>query len=453
MADSKGWIVSLFEVLFLFFIASFFLTLGLDDPDQMRSRMGVGVFLLGSFFLCLRKRFDPFKSLTALGFLSFFVFGILRWLWAVWQINLRYPGENRVLLFSYLSSPLLWSFYLGFFALSLTLFSRRSRVERLLWLLSWCGFLLAINVIPPLLIRGHVGYPLGDGRSVVFHPLFYSPPFVAKYVVSRFGHPNYTGDVIALGLFPAASLFVYSLRQRGGKNRLSLGLLATFVGATALAVVLLFSRGTILSFSIGFLLYLLAGLIKFPSRRQLIFSGVVFSAVFIFLVWAGNLPAVWKEIQTLRLETREVEGGTSFSTNREGARRALAIYRDYPLWGVGTDGYPLVSEKYASRGSESFYMAKVRAMCHYLQVLAEEGMGAFLYFFFLSAYFFEVVRGLWGTESRFQFMAGLSLFSAIVMILIHSTFNHLMQQFSIAMLVYIYMGASLGVLRRDFRRD
>ena len=71
---------------------------------------------------------------------------------------------------------------------------------------------------------------------------------------------------------------------------------------------------------------------------------------------------------------------------------------------------------------------------------------------FLGAYFVEVVSGLLGTRSRFQFMAGLSLVMGVAMILIHSSIHFLMEQFSISMLVYIYMGASLGVLSKDFQR-
>ena len=92
-------------------------------------------------------------------------------------------------------------------------------------------------------------------------------------------------------------------------------------------------------------------------------------------------------------------------------------------------------------------------MCHYLQVLAEEGSGAFLYYLFLLAYLAEMAKGLWGTQSRFKFIMGLSLFAPVLMILMHAAINPLMQRFSTSMLVYMTMGAGLGVLRKDFEHE
>lgn len=455
MASFKRGVVFLFHLLFFFFIASFFLTLGSDETGPLGARMGVGGGLLVGFYLCFRKeiRSLSLKSLSLWFFLSFFIFELIRFVWAFWRMALGAEQKDSLILLAHLSSPLVWAFYLGFFSITLVVSHRRKWTERLLWLASWCGFLLALSALPPLLRTGSAGYIVREGRGVFFPPVLYSHWIFSKYLLGHYAHPNHAGDVIALGFFPAAGLFLYGLHglHRKKLSPTSLGLVATFTGATALAVILFFSRGTILSFSIAFALFFLVTLVKFPSRTQLIFSGAVFVAVLIFLIWAGNLPGVWKELGTLKTETNVTER-TSFSTNREGARRGLRIYRDHPLWGVGTEGYAIVSERYATPGSEQLYMAKVRTMNHFLQILAEEGTGALLYFLFLGAYFVEVVSGLLGTKSRFQFMAGLSLVMGVVMILIHSSIHFLMEQFSISMLVYIYMGASLGVLSKDFQR-
>jgi len=53
-------------------------------------------------------------------------------------------------------------------------------------------------------------------------------------------------------------------------------------------------------------------------------------------------------------------------------------------------------------------------------------------------------------QSRFQFMSGLALFCAVLMVLLHASIHYLMQRFAISMLVYLLMGAGLRVLRPDF---
>ncbi len=317
-----------------------------------------------------------------------------------------------------------------------------------------------MNAIPALLIKGHAGYLGADGKPGFFYPAFYFNDYLSKYLLSRFSHVNYTGDVIAFGVFPALGLFFYALylfREKREKPLASCTLPALFCGVTALAVILFFSRGTIICFSMAFLVYLLTLFVKFPSRIQSIFTLAALVLVLIFLFWAGNLGKVWNEIGTLQRETEVTNTHTSSSTNREGARRALRIYRAYPLWGVGTDGYSNVSLRFATEGtairnldSDFMAMAEFRAMCHYLQVLAEEGIGAFFYFLFLLAYFFESIRGFFKTKSRFQFISSLSLFAPVFMVLSHAAINHLMQQFSISVLVYLLMGATLALFQPDF---
>ncbi|MDD5671657.1 MAG: hypothetical protein PHN49_08465, partial [Candidatus Omnitrophica bacterium] len=215
------------------------------------------------------------------------------------------------------------------------------------------------------------------------------------------------------------------------------------------------SRGAIMCFSGAFLFFLLALFIKFPSKVQMISMITIFLIVAGFLLYAGNLKGVWKELQTVEGEFGEgKESLVSFDANREGARRAMAIYRAYPFWGVGTWGYDAVAKKFATPGTyDEIRLIKFRIMCHYLTILAEEGIGAFVYYLFLLAYFYEILIGLIKTKSRFQFVSCLSLFAAVIMVLAHAGINHLMQNWTTAMLAYIFMGASLGILRRDFQHQ
>lgn len=460
------WIHGFFEAAFLWFMVSFFLTVGADHASLIRVRMIYGGILLAvSLILPFKgKDLHPLRSLSVLCFLAFLGFEMARMMGALWQILQTEPApETLIPLSLYLSAPLKWSLGFGFFLLSALMWGSRDRTRRLLWVLSGCGFFLAFNLIPALLIRGKIGYEVGGGQSVFFHPLFYCHETAAKYLLGRSTHPNYIGDLIGLGFFPALGLFFYALhlwrekQKKGGLPKglqvsaASLGLPALCLATAALAVILAFSRGSIMCFTGTFVLYLLAVMLKFPSRRQLAFSGAAFLLITGFLLWSADLTKTWTELQTLQSEL-DTSKETSFSTNREGARRALAIYRAYPIWGVGTNGYTSVSEKFAAPGSERWLMAKFKAMCHYLQLLAEEGIGAYFYFLFLAAYVLEALGGLGRAKSRFQFLAGLSLFLPVVMILSHASFSHLLERFSISMLLYLFMGASLGVLRKDFEQ-
>jgi hypothetical protein len=308
---------------------------------------------------------------------------------------------------------------------------------------------LAINAIPAYLAKGHAGYLGPDGKLHFFFPFFYFHEALGKYLVGSFVFLNYTGDVVALGFFPAMGLFSDSL-HRWKEKKGFVGILASFLGAITLAVVLFLSRGTMISFSIAVVLYLLAMLIKFPSRHQLIFVAAVFLLILGFLVGSGQLEKTWKEVQTVKEEMEVTTKSAPSSAIREGAQRALAIYRTFPLLGVGTAGYSSLSPYFATPGREVWPLIQFEASCHYLQVLAEEGVGAYFYFLFLLAYFIEAGRGLIVTRGRFQFIAGLSLVIPVLMVFIHASTGILMQRFSISMPVYILMGASLAVLRPDF---
>lgn len=467
MIPSRFRAITFFESAFLLLIASFFLKLGSDILEGPGPRIFYLGFLgVGFLFLWLeRGPAFPFRSRAFVLFLSLFVFETVRLLWALWQMRVM-GREASAILHQYVSSPGWWLLYFGFFTLSFFLFKTRNRVNRLLWVLGFSGFILAFAALPPLLIKGHAGYFTGyfgeEERHVFFPPFVYSHEIVRQYLVSRYANPNYVGNVIAVGFFPALGLFFYSLQRLGtgirfGKGSLtsavSLGLPAILVGAEALAIVLFFSRATILCFAFTFLFFLGATLLKYPSRVHFIFAGAAFLLVAGFLIWAGNLRATWKEVQTVKEELVPTEKERSLDTTLEGAKRALRIYRAFPLGGVGTRGYSNVSESFATPGIEHYAMSKFKAFCHYLQILAEEGSGAFLYFLFLLAYFFESARKLLKTTSRFQFMAGLSLMMPVLMILIHAAVKPLMDYFVVAVMVYILMGATLASLRHDFEHS
>jgi len=444
---------SLSEFAFLLFISLFFLKLGSDTLEQPESRIAYLAFLAVGILVALPRLNlrQLFQSPAVFLFLVFLGFQIARLSWAAWQIGVRGLEDSVTLpLHRYLASPITWFIYIGFFLMSFFLFREREETQHLLWSLAWCGFVLAVVAIPPLLIKGGYGFAWPSGRASYFPPFFYFHPVVGKYFIASYANSNYIGDVVAMGFFPALGIFFYRLQQK--KSFTSLALPSLFVATEGLAIILFFSRSTIVCFAAAFTLFLLLTLIKFPSRIQLVFAGLAFILVVGFFLWAGNVNKTWKELQTLRGETDESKV-TSFWVNREGAERSLAIFRTFPVWGVGTRGYESVSDLYATVSTNDAPMASFKAFCHYLQTLAEEGAGAFLYFLFLIAYVLETGWRLFKTKSRFQFMAGLSLYSLVLMVLIHAVGKPLMDYFGVATPVYILMGVTLAILHGNFERS
>ncbi len=470
MKNLKLFFKSQFELLFLAYLLSFFLTLGTDHTPQVFLRMVWGGILIGASFILFGKRSGEgsFKNVASLLFVTFFVFELIRSLWAGWGLRTAPEGLDYLIHRQRLVSPLKWFFYLGFFNLSYSFFSEKKKLYHLFWLLAWAAFFLALNGIPPLLRETHhAGYENPHGGYVFFWPPLYFSKSVSDYVLGWVYQSNYTGDIVALGFFAAFAIFLYAFQMACEKNRYSeeerkylsattLGMPPLFVGTIALATLLFNSRGTILSFALTLVLYFLSLLLKFRSKSQLFISGLAAVFIFGFFAWAGNPAGTLKELQTIQEET-DPHTQKSFIANVEGAQRAVAIYRAYPIWGVGTDGYEKVSEHFATEKSRqaterrgAYQLAQFKAMSHYLQILAEEGLGAFLYGLFLIAYAWILISRLICVKSRFQFIAALSLAAPVFLILVHASFGFLMQQFSVSMLVYSLMGASLGALRRDF---
>ena len=438
---------------FLVFTASFFLKLGADTLEHPPLRIGYLIFLgLGLISLLKKERLvGLLKSPTAVLFLAFFAFQLVRLSWALWQITVRGLESSITLpLHLYVASPVTWLLYLGFFAFAFLLFRSRSQTQRLLWTLGTCAFVLALTALPPLIQTGTHGYVGPDGKYAFFPPFVYFHDIVTRYLVSKFAHPNYVGDVVALGFFPALGLFLYSLQHRSTIPPLALsGLL---VATEGLAIILFFSRATIVCFAIAFLIFLTASLIKYPSRAQFVFAAAAFLLVAAFLLWTGDIQGTWKELQTLEVDL-DAERESSFTSNREGAKRAVRIFQTFPLWGVGSEGYARIAGLYATPGVEHYFITNYLVLCHYLQVLAEEGSGAFLYLLALLIFFMEATAGLLRAKSRFQFMAGLSLLMTVSMILVHASVKPVMEFFAIAMPVYILMGAALAILNPDFGQE
>lgn len=441
-----------FETALGVFVVLFFLSLAMDNSGHVMLRMAFGASLLAGYVLLRinegkeRKRLGITDSLFGL----FLIFQIARAAWGLWLVVSAAPSLQEGL---YIAAPLHWSFCVGFFLLGRHFYTKRSRVLNLCLVMGVSGVFLAFNAIPPLLISGKSGF-IDEGINKFFWAPLYFHPWVENYLLARYSNLNLIGDVMAFGFFPLLGMAFYkafhALDSRGaegsGKDWSLSFLYLSFAVSIAVAVFLIFSRGTMISF-LGANLFFLAPLfLKYglKGHGKWIFGAI--AGIIFFVVWAGNFKAAWKEVQTVQTEVGTQAKG-SWATNVEGSRRALRIFKhEWPL-GAGSDGYKAFAKRYGTPGEERHMVADVFAMSHYKQLMAEEGAGSFLYFLFLAAYFSEAGFALWKIRSRFKFIMGISLMSPAVMVLGHAAINYLLQRFNMSILLYITMGASLGVLK------
>ncbi|MBN1688681.1 MAG: O-antigen ligase family protein [Candidatus Omnitrophica bacterium] len=465
--------------LLVVYLVTFFLTLGADYPGHLFFREIYGailfVLLIGVFWRDFRSNRKYHLSVIYFGlFVSYEVF---RMAYAAFALGTGVHETLHLPLSRFMEVPFRWGFYFIYFFVCTFCFKKKSDVKMLMNWMGWMSAFLAVNAIPALLMRpGEIpsGY-LSEGRFLsFFYPTFYVFDWIPQYILSIHSQPNFIGDIVGFGFFPALGLIFYKIfeikdiskrakdhpgEKMDSKEILYLGWRMFFAFLIAAAVILLLSRGSIVAFSGSLIFYLLLLGIKFRHKGGLVFVLLITMIMGLFLSMSVNWGQVKREFKALKIEqegwkndpNHDVRLSRSIYTNRAGAQRAWAIYKAHPLWGVGTNGYRSLSETYSRGGAwDSFPVAKFQAMNHYLQLLAEEGVGAFLYFLFLFVYFFEMIRGMMRVKSRFQFLAALSLMAPVLMVFSHASINDLMQRFSTSMLVYATMGASLGVLREDY---
>jgi len=433
---------------------------------MINARVLVGLSLvMPLLYLLWKKDIKLRMSLPLLMLLLYCLYQCVRFSLHKWVFL---PGEDQTLTLYY-QGMMQWCFVVLIYFVSVTAFNQRGQFWKIMALYSGLGFFLSMNAIPALYKYSKSFYPLGDYELVFFHPLFYKVQFLGEYIFGKFAHPNYTGDVIALGFFAAlAAVFCLFVQLCDGKQdqnasveedarakqavTLLLFLLISFV--LAATIFLLNSRGSIVCFILGCLVYLVGFCCKYPSRRSVFFVIVFIFGGLCFLGWRGNLQKAWFEVLTLQKEYENTSSDkkTSYSTNIEGGKRALMMYQDHSLWGVGTGGYSDHAKNYGTlEQTEQFILADHQSMNHYLQKLAEEGLGALLYFLFLVFYFIEAILRCLRMKSRYQFLIGFAFVVAAGMIYGHATFNHLLEHYTFVLLIFSTMGLGLSALQSNLK--
>ncbi|MFZ5803067.1 MAG: O-antigen ligase family protein [Candidatus Omnitrophota bacterium] len=449
---------------FLFYLTVFllFVSVGFDRGELIGVRFSlIGLILFLSFCVGPKHFFKGLgRSPTLMVFGLFLIFLLLRSFLKYGQAEMPLLGAGAQIPDTGSVSGMTqrWFFFFALVWSSSVFLRTRERTKGFIRFVGAVVSGIALTALVPFLLNGQYGY-IHQGKFVFFPPFLYFHPDVAKYFLGTFAHFNYIGDLLAMGFFPALGLVTYAIvthlkniEYPGNRRRFpwfeaTLILIAAVV--CAVTIFLFFSRGCIVSFLVSFLLYWLIFLWKIHQRRVTVFVLIVSTLLALSVFFVGNFQKAWQEVKTLQ---SEVESPSSFRNNLEGGKAALAMYHDHRVWGIGTGNYRARVMEYSEtiRTEPGLTLARFVVLCHYLQVLAEEGAGAWIYFAMLGVFLFEVIRGFIRAKSNFQFIAGLSVFIPVVMTLGHATINFVMQQVSMSLLVYLFMGATLGILHADF---
>ncbi len=463
----------IFEALLFLFAASLFLTLGSDFRPHFLVRLIYGALLIAVFFALYRSK-AVFRTpidwpVLMFGFVTAFQF--VRGLDGAMMLSIGdvQDPETTAFYHRYLWAALTWGLYFGLFIVSYGWMRSRASLHRFLYVLAWCGFFLAINAIPALLKhgRGMPGYLDESGEFSFFFPFLYFAEWVTQYVMTRSSHVNWIGDLMAIGFFAAVAVLFYAheklkedLRQlRHGNYQVRWVPKAVLCGVylvvaltIASGIIPLLARGTTGLLAICFTIYLLLHVVKRPSKNRIRNTAVLILVTMAFVYWSTNWQRAWNEFfgpgkNPVKIE--QIFGPTQV----EGSRRAIRIFKEYWPIGAGTKGYAAVSGYFATPGTESDVVAAFQALNHYTHTLAEEGLGALLYFAFLLSFLIAVIRGLIRTHSRFKYITANALFCLWLLLFVHAIIIDSLQRFPIACLVYILMGTILAAVSPHFENE
>lgn len=409
------------------------------------------LFIVSVFFQHRLKTFPPLNFLTGAGVL-FLLFETVKI--ALAGLDFVAKGNLTALSQGYLLGA---GFYV-FAALLITAFYKSvySKTSLLLFLkiFVFCSFFLSLNAVVPL-VQNKYGY--NGPEELFFYPALYQIP-LSEYVFGRWCSMNWAGDFIAFGIFSGMGMIFYDLYRGPEKKEdvnwaMTLALFFITVINTSV-LVLLKSRGSLVFFGLVLVFFLALLAWKWASRYKGIMLTAFITVFFAAAMWMGNIKGAVQELQTLSKETK-TETQRSWATNLEGQKRALAMFQERPVFGFGKRNYAKVSSQYADYGMDNDRKstADFSCMSHYFLLLAEEGAGSFIYFTFLLFFIFYILFKIIQTPSQFKFLAGLSLLSAVLMVLGHAMINDLMDRPGMASLVYLTMGMLAGLFRKDFEHN
>jgi O-antigen ligase len=310
----------------------------------------------------------------------------------------KYPEVTR-------EQALMYAAFAMLMFVSTQVFSRTSRMSRLLRMMSQFGFVLAVFGIASVVA--------GNGKLYWVHELkFQGGWIVGPYV----NHNHFAGIMEMLVPFP---LLATMARNRRHESRVLYGFTALLMIA---AVLLSRSRGGTVALACELFFAVVVLTYRWHARRHALAILSVVAGSLGFLWWLGSEQVVERLgnlMEPIRLAI---------------SRDSLAMFRAHPWAGWGLGVFPIAYPRFQSFYSSYFINA---AHNDYAQLLVETGLiGVGLILWFLLALYRSCLRQI-GDEPSESRLVRLAALTGITGLLIHSWFDFNLQISANAALFYV----------------
>ena len=184
--------------------------------------------------------------------------------------------------------------------------------------------------------------------------------------VACFRSRNHYGAFLTLLSPIGLAMFFDSIAKRRLLRSAVTASTLLFVGA---AVFLSLSRGAMLSFSIGIAIAL-ALFISAGSRKKLL------PVLFVLCIVAFGISASPRKAVRERIDSfRSINETDSYKTRMGAWVTSLRIWKAYPMWGAGPNGFRMVYPQYRATSESSFVTHPEN---EYAQLLADTGLSGVL---------------------------------------------------------------------------
>ena len=282
-------------------------------------------------------------------------------------------AENPQTAFSSYVRYIYW-FLMYFMVISLV--RNRQTLERILWCFIISAFVISLHSLYIYSINKQVGFILG------FYSLFRDKNAVADYLI---------------GIIPITVAMFLAEENRTRKLFLIISILSSI-----LVLILLLSRSAWIAISLALIFFL-------KDKKAFVFLII---CVIIIIFSKDFYPMEVKyAYHSLYDRQYDEQHFSSFARREQGYKRALDVFKRYPVWGVG-------------RGNFKYFNDGFNPHNGYLGTLVETGAIGFLAFLFLILKFYKItltaLRKLHRNTSNYKLLMG--LIAGVTSILLQNLF-------------------------------
>jgi len=288
-------------------------------------------------------------------------------------------------------------------------------VHRVIRTLAVFGFILAIF--------GIIQHATWNGKIYWFRELTYGGAPFGPFV-NRNHFAGFVGMIIPLSLGIA-------FRSRKTERRLMFGFFAVVM---AISLFFSLSRGGIISFFAGLLVFSFVSFTKGMSKKKLIPVFLFVLVLTVYLLSLGISPIVERFMHT------DVSGEQRFAA----WQGTLSAFRDFPLFGSGMGTFQHIFKVYQPDGLTLYWD---HAHNDYLELLLEAGIIGTL---IAAAFFFSLFRIMVKAEWKGRnIYLGAAFFASITTMAVHSITDFNLHIPSNAILFSLILGLSIAMSKKS----